>query len=271
MAVTFTPYGRLYYADPGPYQPTVGDRVLVPTSEGPEVATVVWVGETGSVPGGLPVCAGPAGPEDLERAEANTQTKATITAVVRSLVASHQIPMKVVAVDYIDRSAEYGRMVAVYYTAPHRVDFRALLSDLARTLQARIDLRQIGARDAARVHGGVGSCGRDLCCSSFLTVFEPVTMRMVRDQDLTSNPLQIQGACGRLKCCLAYEHPLYQDFDRDAPRLGEQVDTADGPAVVVARSVLTRSVTVRCPSGEHHTCPLSEVCRGPGKTSPPSG
>ena len=261
MAVTFTPYGRLYHADPGPYPVKVGDQVLIPTNEGAEVATVVWgPEEVNPAPEGLPICEGMASPQDLERAAANVQRRAEITAIARSLIAAHRLAMKVVGVDLVDRSAEYGQLVAVYYTAPHRVDFRELLSDLAHTLRSRIDLRQIGSRDAARIQGGVGSCGRDLCCASFMTVFEPITMRMVRDQDFTGNPLQIQGACGRLKCCLAYEHPLYEDFRLRAPGLGEQVDTPQGPAVVVSRSALTESVTLRGRGGEPVTCPLREIC-----------
>ena len=121
--------------------------------------------------------------------------------------------MKIIAVDYLDEP----NMFTVYFSAPHRVDFRALVRDLAAKLRARVELRQIGPRDEARLQGGIGPCGRDLCCATFLKDFEPVSVRMAKDQDLPVNPLRIAGACGRLMCCLKYEHPLYQDFHATAP------------------------------------------------------
>ena len=150
--------------------------------------------------------------------------------------------MKVVAVDFIDSGIDFDQLVVIYFTAPHRVDFRALVSELARSLQARIDLRQIGSRDAARLVGGLGNCGRDLCCATFLKDFEPVSLRMAKVQDLPPNPLKISGACGRLMCCLKYEHPLYAEFARTAPAMGEQVALEDGDGVVVGHQVPADSV-----------------------------
>ncbi len=268
MAVTFVRHGRLYYVDPGDVDARVGDRVLVPTEGGPEVATVVWASEdVDEVMTSLPVCVGLAAAADLERDAANARRKAEVELIAKALIGDHGLPMKLVGVDVIDRSAEYGSLVAIYYTAPHRVDFRALLGDLARSLKSRIDLRQVGSRDAARLIGGIGSCGRDLCCSTFLDTFEPISKRFVRGQELVNNPLQIQGQCGRLKCCLAYERPLYEDFDRRAPAPGTAVDTPDGPGVVVARSMPTESVTVRTSSGELRGCALASVCVRSGRTA----
>ena len=133
----------------------------------------------------------------------------------------------------------------IYFTAPHRVDFRTLVSELARSLRARIDLRQIGSRDAARLVGGLGNCGRDLCCATFLKDFEPVSLRMAKVQDLPPNPLKISGACGRLMCCLKYEHPLYAEFARTAPAVGEQVALDEGDGVVVGHQVPADSVVIR--------------------------
>ena len=258
MAVTFTASGRLYYVDPGTTEPSVGDPVLVPTESGTEVATVVWLGDAeAGVP--LPVCAGPAGPADLERDARNRTLKAQATEIAKALIAEHGLPMRVVGVDLDDLSSEYGRLVAIYYTAPQRVDFRALVHDLASALGARIDLRQIGSRDAARIVGGVSTCGRDLCCSSFLAAVEPVGMRLVRDQDLAANQLQAQGACGRLKCCLTFEQPSYAAFEDRAPAIGTPVDTNDGPGVVIARSVPGDTVTVRGADGQRRVCPVPAV------------
>jgi len=264
MAVEFSRHGRLYYLDPGQGSYAVGDRVLVPSDDGPEVATVVWPPTTVSEHiGGLPVCAGPAGEEHLRRDERNRAERAQAKTTARRLVAAAGLPMKVVAVDLVDTRPDVDRLMIVYFTAPHRVDFRALVRDLARAVQARVELRQVGARDEARLIGGIGPCGRELCCATFLTDFEPVSARLAKDQDLPLNPLKIAGACGKLMCCLAYEHPLYAEFRRSAPRLGEQVSTSDASVTgrVVGYNVPADRVLVRDDeSGRRCACPRAEVC-----------
>jgi cell fate regulator YaaT (PSP1 superfamily) len=167
-------------------------------------------------------------------------------------------------------------VLTVYFSAPHRVDFRALVRDLAARLRVRVELRQIGPRDEARLQGGIGPCGRDTCCSTFLKDFEPVSVRMAKDQQLPVNPLRIAGACGRLMCCLKYEHPLYQDFRESAPKIGASVDTPDGPGQVVGHSVPADSVVVRLSAdGRRTACSRASVCGsrkayeatyGPGRT-----
>lgn len=263
MAVTFEKHGQLHYVDPAGHRVSVGDYVMVPTGEGPEVAQCVWAPEgvrQGDF-GELPACLGPATDADLARDKANRRFRAQARIVVNRLVREQALPMKVVGIDYLDRSAEFDRQVVVYFTAPHRVDFRQLVRDLAKTLQARIDLRQIGARDATRVTGGIGNCGRDLCCSTHLSRFEPVGIRLAKDQDLPSNPLRVQGACGRLMCCLKYEHPLYQDFIKKAPKIGSRVRTPDGEGRVIGHSVPSESVVVRVDgTGEVARCPQADVC-----------
>ncbi len=262
MAVSFTRYGRLYYLDPGPHTPKVGDKVLVPTDAGPEVAECVWAPQyTSEDIDGLPVCAGPAGEEHLSRDETNKRRRAEARSVSKRLIKRHTLPMKVVGVDYLDQDNVY----TVYFSAPHRVDFRALVRDLARNLRARVELRQIGPRDEARLQGGIGPCGRDLCCATFLKDFEPVSVRMAKDQDLPVNPLRIAGACGRLMCCLKYEHPLYQEFRASAPRVGVSVDTPQGPGTVVGHNVPSDSVVVRLNDGGRRcACSKASVC-GPRK------
>lgn len=267
MAVSFERYGRLYYLDAGDADYRIGDRVLVPTEEGgPEVAECVWAPEwlTDDF-GDLPRCAGQAAEEDLQRDEDNRRRRAEAKLVAKKLIKKHDLPMKVAGVDYLDRGTDYDRMVVVYFTAPHRVDFRALVSELARSLQARIDLRQVGSRDAARLTGGIGSCGRDLCCATFLKDFEPVSLRLARAQDLPSNPMRISGACGRLMCCLKYEHPLYAEFARNAPPVGEKVSTDAGDGVVVGHQVPADAVVVRMrDSGAVSSCSLASVCGSRG-------
>jgi len=258
MAVSFQRNGRLYYLDPGSLQPSVGTKVLVPTDSGPEVAEVIWAPQwVDDEIGGLPVCAGLAEDEHLSRDEANRQRRAEARVTAKRLVREHGLPMKVVAVDYLDEP----NVFTIYFGAPHRVDFRELVRDLAGRLRARVELRQIGPRDEARLQGGIGPCGRDLCCSTFLKDFEPVSVRMAKDQDLPVNPLRIAGACGRLMCCLKYEHPLYQDFRKSAPKVGESVETPDGPGTVVGHSVPADKVVVRLSEdGRRTACPKASVC-----------
>jgi cell fate regulator YaaT (PSP1 superfamily) len=263
MAVSFERYGRLYYLNPGDHDYSVGDRVLVPTDSGPEVAECVWAPEWVDEDGfsELPVCAGPAGPEHVERDAANRRRRAEAKLAAKKLIKRNQLPMKVVAVDFVDSGIDFDQLVVIYFTAPHRVDFRVLVSELARTLRARIDLRQIGSRDAARLVGGLGNCGRDLCCATFLKDFEPVSLRMAKVQDLPPNPLKISGACGRLMCCLKYEHPLYADFARTAPAIGEQVALEDGDGVVVGHQVPADSVVIRMnANGNTRSCSLAAAC-----------
>jgi len=236
MAVAFQRYGRLYYLDPGPYSPAVGDRVLVPTDSGPEVAECIWAPQWVSEEiDGLPVCAGLATDEHLTRDEANRARRAEGRVVARRLIREHGLPMKVIGTDYVDT----GNVLTVYFSAPHRVDFRALVRDMAARLRVRVELRQIGPRDEARLQGGI-------------------------------------GPCGRLMCCLKYEHPLYQDFRDNAPKIGASVDTPDGPGQVVGHSVPADSVVVRLSAdGRRTACSRASVCGsrkayeatyGPGRT-----
>jgi cell fate regulator YaaT (PSP1 superfamily) len=258
MAVSFQRNGRLYYLDPGPYQPSVGTKVLVPTDAGPEVAECIWAPQwVDDDIGGLPVCAGLADEQDLSRDEANRARRAEARVATRRLVREHELGMKIIAVDYLDQS----NVFTIYFSAPQRVDFRALVKDLAGRLRARVELRQIGPRDEARLQGGIGPCGRDLCCATFLKDFEPVSVRMAKDQDLPVNPLRIAGACGRLMCCLKYEHPLYQDFHASAPKHGETVETPEGTGTVVGHNVPSDQIVVKlAEDGRRTSCPKASVC-----------
>ena len=259
MAVTFEQYGRLHYLDPDGVDYRVGDWVLYPTDDGAEVARVVWAPEETTLDAPLPRCLGRAMKVDLRRDETNREHRRRIREVAVERITAHGLPMKVMATDYIDSSKEYDKLAVIYFTAPGRVDFRALIGDLARAIGARIDLRQISSRDTARLAGGVGMYGRELCCTLFLDEVEPVSMRLARSQNLAANPLQIQGICGKLLCCLAFEHPLYVDFLNRAPQIGEHVTTPDGPGRVVGHVVPTGEVAVRTADGVRR-CPLARVC-----------
>ncbi|GAA4200221.1 stage 0 sporulation family protein [Actinocatenispora rupis] len=267
-AVSFNRYGRLYYLDPAGHTPAVGDRVLVPTEDGTEVAECVWAAQwVDEDTSGFPKLAGPAGTADLDRDALVRRRKADAKVAAKKLIREHELPMKVVAVDHLPGPepatgrVEEGARTTIYFTAPHRVDFRSLVRDLGATLRCRVELRQLSARDSARVQGGIGSCGRDLCCATFLRDFEPVSIRMAKDQDLPLNPLRISGACGRLMCCLKYEHPLYQRFQESAPAVGERVETEHGAGRVVGHSVPRDAVTVRLDAdGSRCSCSRASVC-----------
>jgi cell fate regulator YaaT (PSP1 superfamily) len=257
-AVTLVDRGRLHYAEPGGLTLEVGDKVLLPSDHGPVVGTVVWASEwVSDDTTGFPVVLGRATDADISGQEDLRREKARAVVATRKLAREHGLAMKVLAAD---PQADTGRTV-IYYSAPERVDFRSLLRDLAATLQVRVELRQLGDRDAVRAVGAIGSCGRETCCSTFLKDYEPITLTMAKDQDLPTNPLRISGVCGRLMCCLKYEHPLYQEFKKSAPRIGSQVDSPDGPGTVVAHSVPTDSVVLRLNAdGSHQVCPRASVC-----------
>ncbi|MEO6885691.1 MAG: regulatory iron-sulfur-containing complex subunit RicT [Jatrophihabitantaceae bacterium] len=257
-AVVFQRQGRLYYADPGTLTPEVGDRVLYPTDAGNEVAEVMWAPQWVSEDvGGMPKLAGMASQSDIAAGELSHRKRAAARVATKRLIREHALPMKLSGVDYVSATNE----TTVYFSAPHRIDFRALVRDLSATLNCRVELRQLSARDQARLTGGIGSCGRELCCSTFLVDFEPVSVRMAKDQDLPLNPLRISGACGKLMCCLKYEHPLYQDFAEKAPALGEQVQTPDGDGTVVGHDVPREQVVVRmADDGRRSPCALASVC-----------
>lgn len=263
MAVAFTRYGRLYYLDPGEHEPRVGDKVLVPTDDGPEVAECVWAPQWVSDEiDGLPACAGIATDTHLERDERNRKRRAQARSAARRAIRELKLPMSVVGVDFIDTRDDVDELITIYFSAPNRVDFRQLVRDLAKRLQARIVLKHVGARTEAKVQAGVGPCGRETCCSTFLKDFEPVSYRMAKDQDLPANPLRISGACGRLMCCLKYEHPLYQDFKVNVPSLGCDVTTDDGvEGTVVGYNVPSETVYVRDrETGRRVSCPKASVC-----------
>lgn len=264
MAVEFQPHGQLHFLAPGPASAdcAVGDRVLYPTDDGREIATVAWHGDA-ELPDGVPVCAGPADDKDLARDRANRQRRADAAAVAELLIAQHGLAMKLLAVDFVDQSSEFDKLTVFYYQASKRVDFRALLGDLVRAVHSRVDLRQVGARDAARLTGGIGPCGRPLCCASMLTV-DPVSLRLARQQDFIVSAAQRCGICGHAMCCLRYEAADYDDFHARAPKIGTRVSIPGGEGMVDGFQVPAESVTVRIDSGERISCPLADVSPGAG-------
>ena len=259
LAVSFEPYGQLHFMAAAGQDCAPGDKVLYPTEGGLEVATVVWCGQA-DLGAGVPTCAGPATEADLARDEEHQRRRARATEVARALIERHGLDMKLLATDYMDDDGEGNRLTVLYYQAPDRVDFRALLGDLVRVLRTRIDLRQVGDRDATRLLGGVGMCGRPLCCASHLRTLDPVSLRLARTQDLAANGTQCIGVCGRPACCLHYEQDVYEDFHARAPRLDSAVTTPGGQGRVVGYQVPLDAVVVAGAGGERRSCPLGTVC-----------
>jgi len=170
-------------------------------------------------------------------------------------IQAHNLPMKLVDVEYsFDRSK-----IIFYFTAEGRVDFRALVKDLARAFRARIELRQIGVRDESKLLGGIGCCGRVVCCASWLRDFAPINIRMAKDQHLSLNPTKLSGVCGRLLCCLRYEHECYKDLGRGLPSNGTIVKTKLGQGTVIDQEVLKREVTVRLEDERIARAPVDEI------------
>lgn len=185
-------------------------------------------------------------PDDLnQKARNKRRVKGAINLCMKKIVA-HKLDMKLVDAEYsFDRTK-----IIFYFTAEGRVDFRELVKELAKIFRVRIELRQIGVRDEAKMLGGFGPCGKTLCCASFLKDFEPVTMRMAKDQNLPLNPTKISGLCGRLMCCLSYECSLYQEFSRGLPKIGELIQTEVGvKGRVVDLNILKRTATVELEDG----------------------
>lgn len=183
----------------------------------------------------------------------------------RKLVASHGLKMKVTEAEWqFDRNK-----LIIYFTAEKRVDFRQLVRDLARTFRARIELKQIGVRDEAALLGGVGRCGRELCCSTWLPELKPVSLQLAKDQRLSLNPAQISGCCGRLMCCLVYEHRTYVEARRRFPREGRAVRTGRGEEQVVAIDIWQDLVTLRADDGSRRTVSLDELKAEVGPPVPP--
>lgn len=244
VGVRFRTEGKVYYFDPGELEIRRGDHIIVETARGLEYATVSFpkhgVTDDKVVLPLKPVIR-VASPEDDEREAENRIKEKQAIEICREKIEKYGLEMKLVATEYtFDRNK-----LLFYFTADGRVDFRELVKDLASVFRTRIELRQIGVRDETKMKGGIGICGRCLCCSTYLSDFAPVSIRMAKDQNLSLNPTKISGACGRLMCCLKNEQETYEYLNKQLPKHGEQVTTIEGlPGVVQTVSVLRQRVKV---------------------------
>ncbi|BDG45467.1 MULTISPECIES: stage 0 sporulation family protein [Parageobacillus] len=246
VGVRFKKAGKIYYFDPGKLTIPVGEFVIVETVRGIEYGKVVisnkQVDENDIV---LPLkkVIRVADAKDKLIVEENKKAAREAYDICLKKVEEHGLEMKLVDVEYtFDRNK-----VIFYFTADGRVDFRELVKDLAAIFRTRIELRQIGVRDEAKMLGGIGPCGRMLCCSTFLGDFEPVSIKMAKDQNLSLNPTKISGLCGRLMCCLKYENDEYETAKEQLPDLGEYVKTPHGLGKVIGLNILERVLQVELP------------------------
>ena len=259
VAIRFKDSGKIYYFDPCELALLPNEHVVVETARGLELARVVYapheVAES-EIVGELKPVLRRAEPTDLERLRVLQTRHSEVLARCAEKVIEHGLPMHLVKAEY----SFDGSRLTFYFTAEKRVDFRLLVRDLARTFKSRIELRQIGPRDEAKLLGGLGPCGRVLCCASFLPDYARVSIKMAKDQDLPLNPTKISGVCGRLLCCLSYEHEQYVALRAALPRKGAWVQTPDGSGEVVDQHVLTQQVLVQlASSGMQETYDLTQV------------
>ena len=244
IGVRFKEVGKIYYFDPDGIKVKQGDYVIVETARGIECSEVVLsnrsIDET-KVVSPLRKALRMATPEDLETMQTNLKKAKEAYAVCEKKIVQHQLDMKLIDVEYTFD----GSKILFYFTADGRVDFRELVKDLAGVFRMRIELRQIGVRDEAKMYGGLGMCGRPLCCASFLDDFQPVSIKMAKEQGLSLNPTKISGTCGRLMCCLKYEQDAYEDLIRTTPKVDSKVFTPDGPGTVIELNLLRGLCKVR--------------------------
>lgn len=244
IGVRFKEVGKVYYFDPDGRKYNSGDMVIVETARGTECGQVAMPNKEipdDRVVSPLKPIIRKANRRDYITLEENEKKEKEAFDICCERIAHHNLDMKLVDVEYtFDRSK-----VLFYFTADGRIDFRELVKDLAGLFRTRIELRQIGVRDQSKKLGGLGVCGRPFCCNSFLGSFQPVTIKMAKEQGLSLSPTKISGTCGRLMCCLKYEQASYDHLLRHTPKVGAVVDTAEGRGTVIENNLLTGMLKVR--------------------------
>ena len=244
IGVRFKEVGKVYYFDPDKHTLKLGDTVIVETSRGVECGKVAIANKEvkdEDIVHPLKKLIRVATKEDLRRLEENARKDKEAMKVCEKKIAEHKLDMKLVDVEYTFDNSK----ILFYFTADGRVDFRALVKDLASVFRTRIELRQIGVRDESKMLGGLGVCGRPFCCSSFLGEFHPVSIKMAKEQGLSLSPTKISGTCGRLMCCLKYEQDAYSDLLKRTPKVGAIVKTPAGKGLVVESNLLTQTLKVK--------------------------
>lgn len=244
IGVRFKKAGKIYYFNPGDLDIKKGDFVVVETARGVEFGEcVVGVKELNEdeIVAPLKDVIRKASEEDVEVNRVNKSKQEDAFKICLDKIKEHGLKMKLIDVEYTFDNNK----VIFYFTADGRVDFRELVKDLAAIFRTRIELRQIGVRDEAKMTGGLGPCGRTLCCSSFLGEFAPVSIKMAKEQNLSLNPTKISGICGRLMCCLNYEQETYEGIRKRMPKVGSVVETCYGVGEVISSSIVKEAVKVK--------------------------
>jgi len=261
VGIQFKNHGKVYDFDSGPFVLNRNDKVMVITEEGPAIGRVRTDPQTR--PGNMPKrplkkVFRLATPEEINKYEKNCGIEESVYGYCLQRIKERSMPMFLVSVE---RRFD-GSKVVVYFTAEGRVDFRELVKDLVGKFRTRIEMRQIGVRHQAKMVGALGTCGRPLCCATFLNSFAPVTIKMAKEQNLSLNPSKISGMCGRLMCCLTYEHEYYEKRKKRLPKVGKRIMTKEGEGKVIRQNILKENLTVALDAGKEIEVHVSELREG---------
>lgn len=269
VGISFQSAGKIFDFDAQELDLVPGDQVIVETERGRALGTVVnQPHETApeNAPPKLKTVIRIATENDLQMADSNGLREKEAMKFCQQRISERKMEMKLVKAEYLFD----GSKIIFFFTADGRVDFRELVRDLAQHFRTRIEMRQIGVRDEAKLVGGLGICGRELCCSSHLREFAPVSVKMAKAQGLALNPTKISGQCGRLLCCLAYEYETYNEMNKALPKCGKKLQLSAGTAEVVSLDILSQKVTVCCHDGERCTYKLEELQKEMQETKTPA-
>lgn len=268
LGLRFRENGQIYYFDAASFEVQAGQHVLVKTEQGTAMAHVACILDAPPPDvefSELKPILRPAAPEDLTQYAQNRELAREAIRHCRQCISERNLDMKLVDVEILqDRS----KMI-FYFTAPGRIDFRELVKDLVKAYRTRIELRQIGVRHETQMIGAIGNCGQMCCCARFIRKFQPVTIKMAKEQNLFLNPTKISGMCGRLLCCLAYEQGTYEEFQRRCPKIGKKYQTSQGPAKILRSNLFREALTIYFESGEEKEISLEEWRAIAGETWTP--
>ena len=261
VCVYFRRAGKSYHFDAGDLELASGDAVVARTVRGQEIGTV-RSGPREMPEGALREELKPvlrrATEDDLRRAEENLAREREAMEVAARKIQEHGLDMKLIEAE----ATLDGSRIVLHFGAEGRVDFRALVRDLARSLKTRVELHQVGVRDEAKMRGGMGHCGRPLCCATFLTEFDPVGIKMAKEQELSLNPQKISGICGRLMCCLTYEYSAYQEIRKHLPRVGKRIQTPEGEGKIIRYNLVRETVTLELDDKRELEVPIADLTGG---------
>ena len=258
VGINFREAGKIYYFSPNKIKFATGDKVIVETARGTEMGTVKITNKlvpSSDIVPPLKEITRLATAEDISRDEKNHEMEFEAALICKKKIAAHGLGMRLVGVEYTFDNSK----LIFYFTCETRVDFRELVKDLASTFRTRIELRQIGIRDAAKLMGGIGVCGRKYCCSGFLSDFVQVTIKMAKEQNFSLNSAKVSGACGRLMCCLRYEHEAYEYAISVTPPVGSIVKSSDGEGTVIEIKPLASEVRVKLNDTEKDVTKIYKV------------